>query len=103
MRLLLLAPALLLPAASAAAPGTQSPLPQAESRPTGDMPVVDPAGGSRTDCPPISRYHARREGGPLTARILGELPDADMYLAVDRRIEGCIAPVIATYGVASRR
>lgn len=96
MRVAFLAAILALPASAASAPAVNAP--------AGDMPVFE-AGPSADDesCPPISRYHiARRKAGrdaPLEARKLAELPVADMYMAVDRRIGGCNVPIIARYGI----
>ena len=64
--------------------------------------IVDPNASAPADCPPISRYHAMRRGGPLAAQKLGQLPDADHYKAVYRRIGGCEAPMIVSFGVARR-
>ena len=97
MRLLSLAPVLLLSAASTAAP---PPIPQ-----TGiDVAAraIDPNGPTRTDCPPISRYHATNRGGSLKVQKLNELPPADHYAAVYRRIDGCEVPVIVSYGIGGR-
>ncbi len=65
------------------------------------MPVVDPVrNGAR--CPPISRYEAARRGGKLTPNLLKQLPMADVYKAVYRRVGGCVAPIIVKYGVGRR-
>ena len=92
MRLVILAAAALLPAASAAEP----PL---ERRPAQ---VIDPAANATKDCPPISRYHAMKRGGPLVAQKLNQLPDADHYKAAYRTIGGCEAPIVAYFGVRGR-
>jgi len=97
MRLLLLTAVSLLPAASAAEP-------RSEPNPGRivDMPMVDPTGSNPADCPPISRYHAMRRGGPLAAQKLNQLPAADHYKAVYRKIDGCVAPMIVSFGVGRR-
>lgn len=51
------------------------------------------------DCPPISQFHARQEGGKLGLQKLGDLPPADTYAAAYRRIEGCEVPIVLRYGV----
>lgn len=95
MRLLFLAAAVILASgAGAAAPRALPPAAR-------DIPVTNPNTSVRSDCPPTSRYEAARRGGPLKATPLTELPDADMYVAVYRRIDGCVVPIIARYGVAS--
>jgi hypothetical protein len=63
------------------------------------MPVIKPGRPSLVKCPPISRYHAMKRGGPLTAQKLADLPPADTYKAAYRVIDGCEAPIIARYGV----
>jgi hypothetical protein len=68
--------------------------------PTADTPVVNPNAGQPTNCPATSRYEAsRRRGETLNPRKLTELPDADMYKAVYRRIGGCQAPIVVKYGI----
>ena len=89
MRLLVLALALCATApASAAAPTAAR-----------DMPVINPNGSASAACPPTSRYEAARRGGKLGLKRLNELPAADMYNAVYRRIDGCEAPIIVRYDV----
>ena len=102
MRLLSLAPVLLLlsAASTAAPPATPSPAPQSGI----DLAarVVNPNESGRTDCPPISRYHANNSNGTPELRKLNELPAADHYRAVYRRIDGCEAPIIVSYGLGGR-
>ena len=101
MRLLSLAPVLLLPAVSSAAPPSIAP-----SAPQSGFDVaaraIDPNGPTRTDCPPISRYHASNRNGSLKVQKLNELPPGDHYKAVYRRIDGCEAPVIVSFGIGGR-
>jgi hypothetical protein len=92
MRLSLLAFILLGASASAAAAQPQS---------TGDMPVVDPLAISASNCPPISRYEALMRGKKEHRKFLDELPAADMYNAVYRRVGGCVVPVVVGYGFGS--
>lgn len=82
---------LLLLAAAASAPQL-APKPLA-----GSMPTVNP-GNSSAKCPPISRYEAARRGGKLKPSLLNQLPTADMYKAVYRRVGDCVSPVIVKYG-----
>jgi hypothetical protein len=87
---------LVLVAMVAATPATSAgPAPVAPIR---NMPVLTPTPFVDADCPPISRFHAR--GGPEKPmpRKLTDLPDADVYASVYRRIGGCEAPVIIRYG-----
>ena len=62
------------------------------------MPVYD-LGASNPQCPPISRYEAARRGGKLKPELLDQLPKADVYKAVYRRVGGCVSPVIVRYGL----
>jgi hypothetical protein len=81
---------LLLAVALAAAP--QSNVPQPPSR--------------TSTCPATTRYLAGAgiiyHGKPLTPQRLIELPDANLYLTVYRRIDGCEAPIVVKYGVNRR-
>ena len=94
----------LMPAASAAetpAPASPkfvfegSPAPPVPAR---DMPVIDPIARNQLNCPPTSRYEASKRGGKLKPQKLDELPMADGYKAVLRRVDGCNAPIIVSYG-----
>jgi hypothetical protein len=62
------------------------------------MPVHD-LGVSNPQCPPISRYEAARRSGKLKPELLNQLPTADVYKAVYRRVGGCVSPVIVRYGL----
>ena len=70
--------------------------------PTRNMPVVNPNGAASSICPATSRYEAARRGGKLPPSLLNQLPTADAYSAVYRRIGGCEAPVIVRYNVGGR-
>ena len=70
--------------------------------PARDMPVVNPNGAASGICPPTSRYEAARRGGKLPPSLLNELPAADVYRSVYRRIGGCEAPLIVRYNVGGR-
>jgi hypothetical protein len=74
----------------------------ASAAPAGDMPLINPKAGQPANCPATSRYEAARRGKTPKAQKLGELPDADLYKAVYRRIGRCEAPIIVKYGVAGR-
>ena len=71
-------------------------------QPLGDMPVISPNAGQPATCPATSRYEASRRGKIPRAQKLNELPDADVYRAVYRRIGRCEAPIIVKYGVTGR-
>ena len=70
--------------------------------PAADMPVMNPNAGQPASCPATSRFEASRRGTTPQARKLGDLPDADFYKAVYRKIDRCEAPIIVKYGVAGR-
>ena len=70
--------------------------------PTADMPVINPKAGQPANCPATSRYEAARRGKTLQARKLSQLPDADLYKAVYRKIGGCEAPIVVKFGVSGR-
>ena len=93
---------LLVPAASTAqTPSIPTPSTAdapAPAIPVRDMPVINPNARDSTACPPTSRYEAARRGGKLGAHKLNELPMADGYKAVLRRIDGCNAPIVVSYG-----
>jgi len=74
----------------------------ASAAPAGDMPLINPKANQPANCPATSRYEAARRGRTPKAQKLGDLPDADMYKAVYRRIGRCEAPIIVKYGVAGR-
>lgn len=70
--------------------------------PAADMPVINPNADQPATCPATSRYEAVQRGKTPQARKLGELPDADMYKAVYRRIGRCEAPIVVKFGVGGR-
>jgi hypothetical protein len=70
--------------------------------PAADMPVINPKAGQPTNCPATSRYEASRRGKPPRAQKLNELPDADVYRAVYRRIDRCEVPIVVKYGIGGR-
>jgi hypothetical protein len=71
-------------------------------QPIRDMPVVNPRESEPGTCPAISRYEASGRNKKPKAQKLNELPDADMYNAVYRRIGGCEVPIVVKYGVSGR-
>ena len=71
----------------------------ASLQPIGDMPVISPKAGQPANCPATSRYEASKRGSAPRAQKLNELPDADVYRAVYRRIGRCEAPIIVKFGV----
>ena len=74
----------------------------ASAVPVGDMPVINPKSGQPATCPATSRYEASGKGKTPRAKKLNELPDADVYSAVYRRIGKCEAPVIVKFGISGR-
>lgn len=88
MRLLVIAVAILIPASAGAisvpAPVVKGPLATSEN------------------CPRTTSYQAYRDGEPLMPHKLTELPPANAYSAVYRRISGCEVPVVVKYGVGRR-
>ena len=53
-------------------------------------------------CPQTTAVHAWARDKKLTPRKLGELPPANAYKAVYRKIGDCEVPVIVRYGVGGR-
>jgi hypothetical protein len=57
-------------------------------------------------CPTTSSYLTEAgglyRGKPLAPRKLTELPDANLYLTVYRRIGECEVPIVVKYGVSGR-
>lgn len=65
----------------------------ASAEPVRDMPAIDPAAGS-SRCPETPMSLARKLGKrPLQATPLAKLPPAQTFMAVDRRVAGCPAPL----------
>lgn len=82
-----------------AALSVSAPASAAEAYQTRDMPVQNPDAHAPSTCPPTSRYEAARRGGKLPPSLLNELPAADLYMAVYRKIGGCEVPIIVRYNV----
>jgi len=74
----------------------------ASAQPIGDMPVINPKATQPATCPATSRYEASGRGKMPKAQKLNELPDADVYRAVYRKIGKCEAPIIVKFGIADR-
>ena len=74
----------------------------ATPQPLGDMPVINPKADAPATCPATSRYEASKRGKIPKAQKLNELPDADVYSAVYRKIGKCEAPIIVKFGVSGR-
>ena len=89
MRLLVAAVLTLLPAGAGAV--------ALQNAPVGRAPPPGSAG-----CPQTTSYYAYRDGGPIKPHKLSELPPANVYSAVFRRIGGCEVPLVVKYGVGSR-
>ena len=54
------------------------------------------------NCPQTAHYFAWHRDKSVKLRKLTELPDANAYAAVSRRVRGCEAPVVVKYGVSKR-
>ena len=72
------------------------------AEPARDMPVIGPRSAQSANCPATSRYEAGKRGKVPKAEKLGDLPAADVYKTVYRRIGGCDVPIIVRYGVGER-
>jgi hypothetical protein len=64
----------------------------ASAEPARDMPVVNPM-PERALCPETPMSLARKMGKVPRAVPLSKLPPAKTFMAVDRRIDGCPAPL----------
>lgn len=84
----------LLPLVSLAFAAPTAPA-EAPPAPAADMPVVDPS-VSDARCPETPMSLARKQGRNPQARKLGELPPAQAFMAVDRRVDGCPMPMLAS-------
>jgi hypothetical protein len=74
----------------------------ASPQPVGDMPVINPKSTQSASCPATSRYEADHRGKLPKVQKLNELPDADVYRTVYRKIGRCEAPIVVKYGVVGR-
>jgi hypothetical protein len=90
----------LLATLAAAAPALAADSTSPRANPSMDKrEIINPNGLTSSLCPPTSRYEAARRGGKLGPSLLNQLPAADMYKAVYRRVDGCEAPIIVRYDV----
>ena len=69
-------------------------------RPAAPMPVQSPYADDR--CPETPMSLARKQGERLGPRTLGELPPAQTFMAVDRRVGGCAAPMMMSEARTAR-
>jgi hypothetical protein len=68
----------------------------AAAEPARDMPVINPA-PQRALCPETPMSVARKMGKrPPQAIPLSKLPPAQTFMAVDRRVDNCPAPLTMT-------
>jgi hypothetical protein len=66
------------------------------AQPARDMPVVNPA-PQAANCPETPMSVARKMGKQSPHAIpLSKLPPAETFMAVDRRVAGCPAPLTLT-------
>jgi hypothetical protein len=65
----------------------------AAPQPAADMPVVNPQ-QPPVNCPETHMSFARKQAERPRAIPLNRLPRAEMFAAVDRRIDRCPAPLI---------
>jgi hypothetical protein len=64
----------------------------ASAQPAREMPVINPAPEASV-CPETPMSIARKQGQRLRGIPLSKLPPAQTFMAVDRRINGCPAPL----------
>ena len=88
MHILILAAVVLLPASARATP------------PLVAVKYTAPSGKA---CPPISRFHAMKQGRGLKPQKLGDLPPADHYKTAYRTVRGCEVPIIANFRASGAR
>lgn len=96
MRFLLLAPVALCLGAAPPQPAP-TPAPRAIA-----MPSWNPYSGATT-CPETPMSLARKSAEKPQLRRLDELPHAQAFAAVDRRVDGCPAPLVVRYDIAGRQ
>lgn len=93
MRLLILAAALAAPSSSPASP-------QPAARPSAQA-LPAPGLVSGRECRRPEAVMARTPAAPQ-AKSLGELPPANLMLAVYNEVDGCMEPRVVRYGVGGR-
>ena len=62
------------------------------AQPAGNMPLINPVPEASV-CPATPMSFARKQGNRLRSIPLNKLPPAQTFMAVDRRINGCPAPL----------
>jgi len=90
-------PVLLLPVLIPAASVAQTPAPAVHA------PQNIPTARTATNCPQTTSLYAWDRGKEVKPQKLGELPDANAYAAVYRRVDGCEVPVVVSFGIGGRR
>ena len=109
MRALLLMSFLAVPASAASTPLFSPPNASEPivSAPAADRSVINPNQRDASGlCPPTASQMAadrvRQSGGRDLFHKLTELPPANGYVAVYRRVDGCEAPIVVKYGLGRR-
>ena len=97
MRALFLVPILLAPAAASA----DSPLRRAPTQAPAPAPAASAAQSANCQAPTI-READRDSRQPTRPQSLGELPAGNLYLTVQRDVDGCIEPVLVRQGFGSQ-
>ena len=54
------------------------------------------------NCPQTTSYYAWDRGKSVAPRKLTQLPPANVYSTVYRRVDGCEVPIVVKYGVGGR-
>jgi hypothetical protein len=70
-------------------------------QPAAPMPVQNPY-VERSNCPETPMSLALKQGANPQARPLNQLPPAQAFMAVDRRVNGCAAPLLMSEARTSR-
>lgn len=68
--------------------------PVAVVQPAASMPVANPYQAEPDDCPETPMSLARKQTERPQLRRLDQLPDAQAFAAVDRRVDRCPAPML---------
>lgn len=61
-----------------------------------------PDGPTGLTCPKTTAHQAMGKGRPLAGQNLADLPPANHYKAVYRRVDGCEVPVVVGYGIGAK-
>jgi len=69
---------------------------------TAIVPTAPVGPATRTQCPRTTAQLAVQRDKKLVPRHLSELPPANLYKAVYRRVGGCEEPVIVRYDIGRR-